>query len=202
MDDRGLLFVCGYSGWLTNIMMLHHAVSEDTTLRPGATVTVAMPVGPRCHPYADGRQLGPRVGFLVYLIQSDGQLLWGDRPPEQVGGPLRWNSQRSRSFAMHSRGCALNRRSKDVRPFPTNYQSGLGGEIPAARPRRRTAERLNTTIRPGERRDRCPAAPRSAGRPRHVRGADSAVVGRVFQRQELPQRPAVRLRVCLSGGSS
>ena len=81
-DDGALLFVCGYSGYLTNIMMAHRAVSVDTTLQPGATLTVAMPVGPHCHPYADGRQQGPLVGFLVHLEYSDGPVNWGARHAE------------------------------------------------------------------------------------------------------------------------
>src|SRR5262249_12109469 len=38
----------------------------DTTLQPGATITVTMPVGPHCP------AIGPVVGFLVYL-RGDGR---------------------------------------------------------------------------------------------------------------------------------
>jgi hypothetical protein len=83
VDDSAALFVpCGYYGRLTDILRVHNAVSGDTTLRPGATVTLTMPVGPHCGPDKDGRPR-PNVGFLVHL-SSDGTS-WSDGPPAQEG---------------------------------------------------------------------------------------------------------------------
>jgi hypothetical protein len=45
-DSAALIVACGYGfgARLTDIMTVHHAVSGDTTLRPGTTLTLAMPV--------------------------------------------------------------------------------------------------------------------------------------------------------------
>jgi hypothetical protein len=86
VDDSAALFVpCGYGGRLTDMLRVHNVVSGDTTLRPGATVTLTMPVGPHCGPDKDGRPR-PNVGFLVHLI-GDGTF-WTDGNPAQWGPQL------------------------------------------------------------------------------------------------------------------
>lgn len=80
VDDSAALSVpCNYGGRLTSMMTESQRKSEDTTLRPGAAVTLAMPVGPRCGPDRDGRPR-PNVGFLVHLTTvqtSDGTYAHG-----------------------------------------------------------------------------------------------------------------------------
>jgi hypothetical protein len=85
-DDESALFVpCGYSGWMSSL--LRRAGSGVTVLEPGATLTLAVPVGPHCGPDKDGRPR-PNVGFLVHL-GSDGtpwvagpRAEWGPAPSQ------------------------------------------------------------------------------------------------------------------------
>jgi hypothetical protein len=67
-DDGGLFVPCHYSGSLS--ALLGRAAGGDTTLAARATVTVAMPAGPHCGPYEDGRER-PILGYVVHL-NSDG----------------------------------------------------------------------------------------------------------------------------------
>jgi hypothetical protein len=68
--NASLTVSCGYGGVsLTTILKVKHVTYKETALSPGATLTVAMPVGPHC----GGDVYGPRPadGFLVH-VSSDG----------------------------------------------------------------------------------------------------------------------------------
>ena len=54
--DGSVVVACSTSPWLS------HPGQGDKALQPGATVSVRMPIAPRCGP-----TLGATVGFLVYL---------------------------------------------------------------------------------------------------------------------------------------
>jgi hypothetical protein len=54
----------------TDVASIDHRMVKDTTLQPGATITVEMPVARGCP------ALGRTVGFLV-SIRSDGTHWWG-----------------------------------------------------------------------------------------------------------------------------
>jgi hypothetical protein len=75
-DGAPMVSLCGYMGSLSSLLTNHPGSSElgNATLAPGATVTMAMPVGPsNCSRFG-----GPNVGFLVHLT-SDGHPPLPDR---------------------------------------------------------------------------------------------------------------------------
>jgi hypothetical protein len=68
--NASLAVSCGYGGVsLTTFLNVKHVTYKETALSPGATLTVAMPVGPHCGPDTYGPR--PAIGFLVH-VSSDG----------------------------------------------------------------------------------------------------------------------------------